>query len=298
MHSGEILYDKDNIQVINCPTCGFAHISPYPTPDEIPETDLDSLYGRYQDWVESSKEDEEWLALGNGDKLANFKQLLQFQSVKDKKILDVGCGLGYFLRQSKKSGWDPYGVEPGKNAVKYCLDAGLKVSHGYLGDEGILDKTKFDALHLGKVIEHVPEPDRLIQKCSKVLKSGGVMCLEAPNDFNIFQNSIIAQFKHKKYWVDPRQHVNYFNFDSLENLLERNGFKILLRDASFPLEWFILMGRDYVSDPAVGRSNHLMRSNFELNLERFGHSEFRRELYQYFAKQGIGRLAIIYGMKI
>jgi hypothetical protein len=100
------------------------------------------------------------------------------------------------------------------------------------------------------------------------------------------------------WWVAPPHHINYFNFETLPNMLNNIGFQIMLLEATFPIDMFLLMGKNYVQDDSVGRDCHKMRKNFELNLSKAGQNELRRNLYQSFTKLNIGREIVVIGKKI
>ena len=62
------------------------------------------------------------------------------------------------------------------------------------------------------------------------------------------------------------------------------------------MEFFILMGDDYVSNPDIGNESHIRRVKFELNLKNYNKS-LKSKLYESFKDLGIGRSIIIYGRK-
>ncbi len=66
---------------------------------------------------------------------------------------------------------------------------------------------------------------------------------------------------------------------------------------SFPMEAFLLMGDNYVGDPALGRASHAKRKRFDLALEQAGFGEARRALYRALAEAGIGREAVVIAVK-
>ena len=70
--------------------------------------------------------------------------------------------------------------------------------------------------------------------------------------------------------------MNYFNFDSLERTLRRCGFEPRMREATFPMEWFLLQGIDYIGRDDIGRKCHAQRMALEKNLEATGLSHVRR----------------------
>jgi hypothetical protein len=86
--------------------------------------------------------------------------------------------------------------------------------------------------------------------------------------------------------------VNCFDFDSLAHLLARTGFIVLERGTSFPMELFLLMGENYVTDAALGRACHRRRKRFDLGLERAG-TGMRERFYRALAAAGLGREAML-----
>ena len=80
-------------------------------------------------------------------------------------------------------------------------------------------------------------------------------------------------------------------------MIKRAGFKIIIKESTFPLELFLLMGQDYVKNPKIGKKIHLARIQFEKNFEKRKEIQLKRTIYQKLAEIGIGRTAIIYAKK-
>lgn len=123
------------------------------------------------------------------------------------------------------------------------------------------------------------------------------MCLTVPNDFSPLQIAAQEGKGHAPWWIAPPHHLNYFDFDSLEALMRRIGLTPTERLTSFPMEAFLLMGDDYVSDPATGKACHRRRMNFDLAFEAAGIGAVRRRLYGALAAAGIGREATVIAVK-
>ncbi len=121
-----------------------------------------------------------------------------------------------------------------------------------------------------------------------------VVCIHVPNDFNPLQLAARDELGKPDWWVAPPYHINYFNFGSLERLLDACGFDPVRRDATFPVEWFLLMGEDYVGDPQAGAVVHRRRMLLKTRLERVG---MRRALHAHLAERDVGREAIVYGVR-
>ena len=165
---------------------------------------------------------------------------------------------------------------------------------------------KFDAIHIYDVLEHVNDPISVINESHSLLKKGGIIVVEVPNDFNPLQKLVQNILNKKEYWItlsaESRNsgifdHLNYFDFSSISYILNRAGFKIILKESTFPLEFFLLMGYDYIKNPRLGKKIHLERIRFEKHFEKLKTIEVKKVLYQKFAEIGIGRTAIIYAKK-
>ena len=133
---------------------------------------------------------------------------------------------------------------------------------------------------------------------AKTLVDDGIIVIDVPNDFNPLQKIAQKTLGKNEWWIVPTEHLNYFNFESLSNLLKKNGFAILKKESTFPLELFLLMGYDYLGNNSVGTKIHSDRMNLEKNLLNNIGKSLKNKLYSSFAEIGIGRRAIIYAKKI
>src|SRR3989304_3784699 len=53
---------------------------------------------------------------------------------KGGRLLDIGCGYGFFLSEMKARGWETYGMDVSSTAVSYASGRGLNVALGTLKD--------------------------------------------------------------------------------------------------------------------------------------------------------------------
>jgi SAM-dependent methyltransferase len=160
--------------------------------------------------------------------------------------------------------------------------------------QGFLDKTtasalgRFDVVHMNEVLEHVPDPRGILELADALLDPGGLVALMVPNDYSPFQQVLREICRFEPWWVAPPHHVNYFDVDSIRDLLAER-FKVVSVETSFPIDLFLLMGDNYVGNAALGRACHAKRKRFELALARAGKSSLKQELYRRLAELGIGR---------
>mgnify|MGYP001492839930 FL=1 len=247
------------------------------------------------DYLDQSLEDAEWSNLSFDLRLDRVAKLLNYQSTT--RILDIGCGPGAFLNACKKRGWIGTGIEPSPLATAFCQGNGLNVRQGFVSETLDEDIGPFDVVHMSEVLEHVSDPLRILQTAHSIMVENGILAVSVPNDFNHFQRALVSEMNFKEWWVVPEHHVNYFSFESLEQLIAKAGFQVLERTTNFPMEFFLLMGQNYTLKPELGRQLHEWRKSFDMTLARAGRQTLNL-LYDSLAKANLGRLAIAFAKKI
>jgi SAM-dependent methyltransferase len=295
-HTGPVLDSVKGFDVIECEKCEFKHIIPIPTEKELKKVYEDEYYTDEKPlYIERMNEDWEWWKLVNDDRYDSFEERLDEQR---RRILDVGSGPGIFLKRGRERGWDVTGIEPSKQAFEYSSGTlGLNIHNAFLNDKSKTDIDSFDVIHMSEVLEHIPDPEGLLRIAHEKLNPGGLICLVVPNDYNSFQISLRKACGYDPWWVAPPHHINYFSFESLSGLFEKIGFRVILKESTFPIDMFLLMGKNYVGDDILGRECHIMRKNFELNLAKAEQNGTKRNIYSSLAKFGIGREIIIMAEK-
>jgi len=96
-----------------------------------------------------------------------------------RKVLDVGCGGGILTEALAKCGAHAIGIDLSNDSIEaakvHAHQQGLDVEYRYENIEETASKHagEFDAITCMEMLEHVPEPDKIIAACSKLLKPGG-----------------------------------------------------------------------------------------------------------------------------
>ncbi len=267
------------------PKYGFKRIASPPDGDDLKSLYSDYFYDRDKPTYLTRVEQEldYWQAIF-GLRLEMMKREIG----RSGTILDIGAGGGFFLHSAAQKGWQVAGVEPSTEAVSYAADSfGLDLFCGFL-QEFPPPPRPFDAIHTSLVLEHVADPEAFVRQTLALLKPGGVLWVEVPNDFNGLQLAITSQLDKPQWWVVPEHHLNYFNFDTLSALLCGQGAQEIARFATFPMEIFPLMGIDYIGDDQAGTQAHRMRMTFEKSLLQH-QPEQLLALYGALAQAGVGR---------
>lgn len=294
-HRGSIIDSVKDFDVIECDSCGFKHIVPIPSPDELINIYKDEYYSKEKPlYIEQYTEDLEWWNLVYSKRYDVFESQL---SSDRRSILDIGSGPGYFLLHGKNRGWTVKGIEPSSKAAEHSRTLGLDIINSCLSEETASELGCYDVVNLSEVLEHIPEPGKFLPIVTRLLKPGGILLVMVPNEYNPLQSAIRNVLQKNPWWVAPPHHLNYFDIDSLKKLIEKSGCLVFDYETTFPMEMFILMGDDYVGNDVLGRKCHGKRKTFESSLAKAGMSEWNRDFYKCFAKAGVGRDIVMYAKK-
>ena len=124
------------------------------------------------------------------DKTSEFKPLHEINplrlnyidnvaSLKDKTVLDVGCGGGILSESMAEKGAKVTGIDLGKKALKvaqlHSLDSGVTVDYQLIAVEQLAEQqpASFDVVTCLEMLEHVPDPASVVAACAKLVKPGG-----------------------------------------------------------------------------------------------------------------------------
>jgi SAM-dependent methyltransferase len=287
-HGGPVLSSRESWDVIDCQSCRFVHLEPIPTDDELTALYASvEYYEEYPGWLDKDERERDYWRLEHVDKIDAWQQL---GVPSNGRLLDVGCSGGLLLADARDRGFEVTGIEPSPTAAAHALAKGLTV-HEALFQDVDLPPASFDVIHARLLLEHLPDPRDFIAWSSRLLAPNGVLTVQVPNEFNLLQRTAHSVLDKAEWWVAPPFHINYFTFDGLENLITSCGLQPVGRDTTFPVEWFLLMGQDYVGDETVGATIHQQRMLLEQRLELAGE---RRPLHSYLAARGLGREAIVH----
>jgi SAM-dependent methyltransferase len=143
-------------------------------------------------------------------------------ALRIRRLLDLGCWLGFLLAEAAERGWDAVGVEPSEFASAYARDRlALAVRTGDLLTTELPLGT-FDVIVMGDVIEHLPRPGEALRRMTALLRPGGLAWLTLPD-----AGSLVARGLRGRWWSVIPTHVQFFTRGSIRTLLERHGWTVV-----------------------------------------------------------------------
>jgi 2-polyprenyl-3-methyl-5-hydroxy-6-metoxy-1,4-benzoquinol methylase len=212
----------ENFQIERCNNCTLLFTNPRPNTIEIVK------YYQSDNYVShAGKKENLGIMYKVYDIVRNYSINQKLEIIKQYNssgnLMDLGCGLGYFLNGAvKDKKFNCVGIDVSDDAINY-----VKNKFGYdVKNESELDNLKtnsFDVITQWHVLEHVHFLNKRIAQLNKLLKQNGTLFIAVPNS-----NSWDAK-KYKEYWdgYDVPRHLYHFNKKSFKTLIEKNGFEII-----------------------------------------------------------------------
>ena len=187
-----ISFEEQSFGYYRCTACNSVFIDPIPD-----EQTFARMYARadYHDCHYSESKSTHYAAAAT--LLENFAPM-------GSTVLDYGCGFGHFLSALLPAGFRGFGVEFDQEAANAAtINTGcdvLSVAEFYRQSVA----PRFDVIHLGDVLEHLPDPANTLKQLLVYLKPGGLLFVEGPLEENPSPVYWVARsFGTLKQWLHP-----------------------------------------------------------------------------------------------
>jgi cyclopropane fatty-acyl-phospholipid synthase-like methyltransferase len=209
--SAQFLPDKDSLksdkgvslEVRQCRACGLVQLSNEPVP-------------YYKQVIRASGFSEEMKSF----RRKQFAGFVKRYSLKNKKIIEIGCGRGEYLSLISRFSLKAYGLEYSRNSAAQCVKSGLRVVKGFIEHKDYkLAHGPFEAFFILNFLEHLPDANSMLRGIYSNLTDAGVGLVEVPNFDMILRKNLFAEF--------ISDHLFYFTKETLKTALKLNGFEII-----------------------------------------------------------------------
>jgi len=214
---------RAELGIVRCRSCGQIYVSPrldQPSTRLVYEHDRSATISHHYCWD----------AADDGRRFRKLLRRLDELQPGGKRLLDVGCGSGDFLRAAARTGrWQVTGVEP---FAPMAAEAGRRAAcavHATTLEEAPLEPGSFDCVALLGVLEHLHDPRAVLRRAHDLLRPSGSLAVYVPNFhyLRLVQTGPISYARTGRFSsLHPQEHLFHFTPRTLERLLEATGFRL------------------------------------------------------------------------
>lgn len=274
---------------------GYVSVNPLPTSQELKEFYAETYYQAPKSSTYQESYDSLELEYKSLKCKILFHALSAAQSTQGKTFLDIGAGEGFLLNEAFSNVYEVTGLDFSAYGVKkffphlmpYHIQGDIFESLSCL----ISSSKKFSVCTSTNVLEHVLNPELLIQYMKQLVEPNGLLVITVPNDYSHLQ--LLAQkLGHidDDFWFTPPHHLHYFNTESFVNFIKNRDLEILDAFSDFPVDLYLLhTGSNYIKNPKNGFEANRARMQHEILLVNknglVGYLDYYRAMF----KVGLGR---------
>lgn len=202
-------------QYLRCLNCGLIFLERQPSKE--------FLHSHYQDYLPADSHGiESWRKL-MAQVFAKSSRLIQEVIPTPGRLLDVGCGYGFFLEEMAQRGWQVEGIEISDTGLSFAREQlGLNVSDRPLPRPDWQDNC-YDVITLFYVIEHLQNPLAVLREAHRLLRTGGLLLLRWPHTAPIAR-VLRPWVKQMKLYQAP-SHLFDFSPVTIYKILDQLDFR-------------------------------------------------------------------------
>lgn len=152
---------------------------------------------------------------------------------KNKCILDLGCGNGYFVNYLVSQGYNAYGIDASPSGIALAKKTNpdrffiQDLDHNRLPEE--ISHLKFDTIVSTEVIEHLYNPFTFVSLCKQILDNEkGELIISTPYH-GYLKNLMLSVFNQWDVHTNPVAvggHIKFWSKGTLSKLLSEGGFTV------------------------------------------------------------------------
>jgi len=276
---------------------GYYSVKKLPTQEELERHYKQKYYQNESIQYSHSYSDDEVKYFDNKAELAHYIYTSSFNRDR-KSLLDVGAGEGFFANYFLEKDWNvttldysSFGIK--KHNIK-LIDTLIQGDVFKSLDTLISKKNEYEFINLSNILEHVLDPVSLLINLKSLLSNESLLRISVPNDYSCFQEFLLSKDYSHNTWLCPPEHLHYFTFESLSNLLKSIGYEIVITMGEFPIELYLSnQSSNYVKNKNIGKLAHKSRIEvdnflFERGIEKY------INFYKSSADIGLSRQVIVY----
>lgn len=175
---------------------------------------------------------EEYASKQEGYYEMSRPEMLRFIPEGIGSLLDVGCSSGAFGAMVKKTipGCKVWGIEPDEKAAATAAKRLDQVVNSAFSIEiKELEGERFDAVCFNDVLEHLPNPEKILKELHNILNETGVVIASIPNILHFYQITKILleqDWRYEETGIMDKTHLRFFTRKSIIRMFEETGYKV------------------------------------------------------------------------
>lgn len=169
-----------------------------------------------------------------GDYSYSFNEFIYSKVPNGSNCLDVGCwtgNLGEKLIKEKNCTVD--GIDAMEHILKYAQKKGYRKTYLINLNNDSIDVTqlnqKYDVIIFADVLEHLINPENVLNMLKKSLKHSGKIIVSLPNVAFILNRLelLLGRWVYREFGTLDKTHLRFYTIRSITDLIERTGYKVV-----------------------------------------------------------------------
>lgn len=207
---------EKTVFILQCTRCGLARTFPIP----LSGAGLEDYYEGRHDHIERSENEAIWQSFF----IRTLNIIKKYKT--SGSLMDVGCNLGFFVKEAREQGFKAEGVDMSTEAIafgkeKYNFPDDV-LQHGTLETIARSDNS-YDIITYLHCFEHLEYPNEEMKEAHRVLKNDGILLIEVPRYYSAWR----VVLGRRWYGFSPFQHIWQCGKRGVCNVLESNSFEIV-----------------------------------------------------------------------
>lgn len=226
-------FQLPNYSIFYCITCELEFNADFPPKNSVTESFSEYYYTELQKEAFTDQKND----YTQDPSYAFYRKGLQTieKLTNGRKVLDVGAGVGAFLKTAHESGWKVEGVEISRYGSEF-----IKKNYGFnVYSENLtlleLDNESYDVITFWDSIEHMELPKKQLMKAFQLMKTNGILILTSDNYRSLMSFLCRAiyflSFQKISYPIERffiPYNKTYFTHNNMRDLLTEIGYDIIL----------------------------------------------------------------------
>ncbi len=210
----------EHFRVVRCPDCTMVRTDPRPIAAALSEF-FDAAYPFYRRAHQLVPPDSRELEHRLGPFLPRAQRLTEIAGGPGR-LLDAGCGDGYFMTAMERLGWSVSGIERDAGSCAHARALGHDVAEGSFEDlpaaPGVLD-----AITMWGVLQLSADPAQSLERASRSLRPGGILAIGVSN-FASLDRRVLGG----RWWgLGLPRHLCHFEPQTIRRMLKNCGFDVV-----------------------------------------------------------------------